>query len=92
MTRTEQQEIHKRTFIKEKKRVGGECKKQPRSVLEGAAAAGFVDELLQHGAVHLPESGRLRHLRQVVDAEAEAKLFQVLRTGTSRGSRSSGEG
>lgn len=53
------------------------------SVLEGAAAAGFVDELLQHGAVHLPERCRLGHPRQVVDAEAEAKLLQVLRTSTS---------
>lgn len=58
------------------------------SVLEGTAAAGFVDELLQHGAVHQPEGLCLRHLGQVVDAEAEAKPLQVLGTGTSRGSRS----
>lgn len=63
-------------------------KRKHLSVLEGTAAAGFVDELLQHGAVHQPEGLCLRHLRQVVDAEAEAKPLQVLGTGTSRGSRS----
>lgn len=63
-------------------------KRKHLSVLEGTAAAGFVDEFLQHGAVHQPEGLCLRHLRQVVDAEAEAKPLQVLGTGTIRGSRS----
>lgn len=48
------------------------------SVFEGSAAAGSAEEILQQVPVHQPESGRLRHPGQVIDAEFEAELLQVL--------------
>lgn len=58
------------------------CPDQGALVLESSTAAGPADELLQHVAVNLPEGGRLRHLCQVVHAELEAELFQVLHVDT----------
>lgn len=55
-----------------------ELRKGSSSVLEGSAAAGFADELLEHGAVRLPEGLGLGHLGQVVHAEPEAEHLQVL--------------
>lgn len=52
------------------------------SVLESAAATGSADELFEHVPVDLPERSRLGHLRQVVHAELEAELLQVLQTIT----------
>jgi len=50
----------------------------PGSVLEGPVAAGLADEVLEQVVVHVGEGLRLRHRRQVVHAELEAELLQVL--------------
>ena len=53
---------------------------QSRSVFEGPVAAGFADEVLEELVVHVGEGLRLRlrHRCQVVHAELEAELLQVL--------------
>lgn len=40
--------------------------------------AGSDDKFPEHGSVHLPVGSSLSHLSQMVDTEAETKLFQVL--------------
>lgn len=49
-----------------------------KSVFEGSTAAGTTNEIFEQVAVNLPESSGLCHLCQVIDAELEAELFQVL--------------
>lgn len=52
----------------------------PCLVFEGPIAAGFADEVLEQVVVHVIEGLGLSDGRQVVDAELEAELLQVLQT------------
>lgn len=49
------------------------------SILEGAVAAGFANEVLEQVVVHVCKGLGLSDGREVVDAELEAELLQVLK-------------